>query len=93
MRPFRLGPSMKTLRGVFYPTGWTILMFPGEREARDAAQKLADAGVADGDVLLMTPQDFREHIVGATGDEAILPGPRATRCAASPTSPRRATTV
>ena len=73
MRPFRLGPSMKTLRGVFYPTGWTILMFPGEREARDAAQKLADAGVADGDVLLMTPQDFREHIVGATGDEAILP--------------------
>ena len=42
MKPFHLDPSMKTMRGVFYPTGWMVLMFPGEQQARDAASKLAD---------------------------------------------------
>ena len=73
MRPFHLTSDMTTMRGVFYPTGWTVLMFAGEQQARDAARRLADAGVADGDVMLMRPQDFREHIVGATGDDKILP--------------------
>jgi hypothetical protein len=73
MRPFQFDSKMKNMGGVFYPTGWTVLMLPGEREARDAARKLADAGVAEDDVMLLTPQDFREHIVGATGDDEILP--------------------
>lgn len=73
MRPFQLESSMKTLRGVFYPTGWMVLMFPSEQMARDAAQKLEDGGVAESDVLLVTPDDFRREIVGATGDDNILP--------------------
>jgi hypothetical protein len=73
MRSFTLDPSMKTMRGVFYPTGWTLLMFPGEQDARDAAKKLADAGVGEDDLLLVTPQDFRTQILGAAGDDDMLP--------------------
>lgn len=73
MRPFHLESSMKTLRGVFYPTGWMVLTFPAEQQARDAARKLEDTGIAENDVLLVTPEDFRREIVGATGDDELLP--------------------
>ena len=72
MKPFHLDSSMKTMRGVFYPTGWLVLMFAGEQQARDAGKLLADQGFA-GDVLLVTPEDFRRDIVGTTGDDEILP--------------------
>src|SRR4051794_23551598 len=73
MRTFHLESSMKTMRGVFYPTGWMVLMFPGEQQARDAARKLADSGVAESDVMLVTPADFRREIIGATGDDNLVP--------------------
>lgn len=74
MKPFQLENGMKTMTGVFYPTGWMVLMFPGEREARDAARLLEEQhGVAPDAVLLLTPQDFRGQILGAKGDEAPLP--------------------
>lgn len=72
MKPFHLDPGMKTMRGVFYPTGWLVLMFAGEQQARDAAKLLSDNGVG-ADVLLVTPDDFRRDIVGATGDDDMLP--------------------
>ena len=73
MRPFHLDESMKTMRGVFYPTGWMMLMFPGEQDARGAAQVLADQGFADGDVMMVTPEDFRREILGTAGDDDMLP--------------------
>lgn len=73
MRPFHLESSMKTMRGVFYPTGWMVLMFPGEQQARDAAKKLEDSGIAESDVLLLTPDDIRRDLMDAKGDENILP--------------------
>jgi hypothetical protein len=73
MRPFQLDPGMKTIRGVFYPTGWLVLMFPGEQQARDAAKLLADQGVADEDVQLVSPEDFRRDIIGTAGDDGIVP--------------------
>src|SRR5687768_17092493 len=72
MKAFQLDSSMRTMRGVFYPTGWLVLMFPGEQQARDAAKQLSDNGFA-GDVLLVTPEDFRRDIVGSTGDDDMLP--------------------
>lgn len=73
MRPFQLNSDMRTMRGTFYPTGWLVLLFPGEQAARDAARKLADAGVAGDRMMFMTPQDFQREIAGAKGDEGILP--------------------
>ena len=73
MRAFQLDSGMKTMRGVFYPTDWMVLMFPGEKEARDAARILGDQGIAEDDLMLLTPEDFRRDIVGATGDDDMLP--------------------
>ncbi|MGV3573070.1 MAG: RNA-binding protein [Ramlibacter sp.] len=74
MKPFHLDPDMKTaMRGVFYPTGYMVLMFPGEQQARDAGKLLADGGIAEDAVTLITPDDFRRQIVGATGDDDMLP--------------------
>ena len=73
MRAFRLDSGMTTMRGTFYPTGWTVLMFPGEQSARDAAQLLAREGIADDAMMFLTPQDVREHLVGATGDDQLVP--------------------
>ena len=73
MRNFQLDSAMKTLRGTFYPTGWMVLLFPGEQEARDAARQLAAAGIAEDAMMLMSPQDFRREIAGSEGDDGILP--------------------
>ena len=73
MRPFHLDSGMKNLSGAFYPTGWMVLMFADEPQAREAARKLASAGITDENVMLMTPQDFRREIADTAGDDAILP--------------------
>ncbi|HET8747381.1 MAG TPA: RNA-binding protein [Ramlibacter sp.] len=73
MRPFQLNSEMRTMRGVFYPTGWLVLLFPGEQQAREAARKLAGGGVAEDRMMLMTPADFQREIAGTEGDDAILP--------------------
>ncbi|MDB5859637.1 MAG: hypothetical protein JWQ76_3326 [Ramlibacter sp.] len=73
MKPFHLESRMKTMGGVFYPTGYMILMFPGEQEARDAAKLLGDNGFDEDEVVLITPADFRREIMGATGDDEVLP--------------------
>ncbi len=73
MKPFHLESSMKTMGGVFYPTGHMVLMFTSEQGARDAGKILAENGVAGDDVTLITPDDFRREILDTKGDEAILP--------------------
>jgi hypothetical protein len=73
MRPFHLDSDMKTMRGVFYPTGWLVLMLPGEQPAREAARLLASQGIAEDAMMLMTPQDIRRELGGAAGDDHILP--------------------
>ena len=73
MRPFHLDSGMRTMGGKFYPTGWMVLMFPGERDAQEAARKLADGGIAESDVMMVTPDQFRTQILDLAHDNAILP--------------------
>jgi hypothetical protein len=73
MRPFHIDSDMRTLRGVFYPTGWVVLMLPGEQQARDAARLLEQNGIGGDAIMLMTPQDVRRELVGAEGDDNMLP--------------------
>lgn len=73
MRPFHLDSHMTTMRGTFYPTGWMVLMFPGEQQARDAARRLADNGIGEDAMMLVTPQELRSELVGASGDDGIVP--------------------
>ncbi|MGV3573069.1 MAG: RNA-binding protein [Ramlibacter sp.] len=75
MKAFHLEPRMTTLRGVFYPTGYMVLMFPSEQDARSAASRLDADGLAEDRVTLVTPDDFREQIASTIGDDDALPSP------------------
>ena len=76
MKPFQLEPGMTTMRGVFYPTGYMVLMFPTEQEARAAEQKLEDGGFDGDQVSLVSPQMFQEDIARTVGN-ADIPLPSA----------------
>ena len=73
MRPFRLDSDMRTLRGVFYPTGWMVLMVPGGPQAGEAARLLEQAGIPGDALMLMAPEDIRRELAGTEGDDSILP--------------------
>ena len=68
MKPFQLEPSMVTMSGVFYPTGHMVLMFPSDQDARDGVRRLTDAGIAEDEVSLLTPEAFQQDIVRTIGN-------------------------
>lgn len=76
MKPFQIEPGMLTMRGVFYPTGYMVLMFPSEDDARGAVQKLEDGGIDGGEVSLVPPETFQEEIARTVGN-ADIPLPSA----------------
>lgn len=76
MKPFTLEPRMLTLRGVFYPTGYMILMFPTAQDARDAERKLRGAGYDSEAVSLLTPTDIQGQVAHTVGN-ADIPLPSA----------------
>lgn len=77
MKHFELEPGMLTMRGVFYPTGYMFLMFPTEKDARDAECLLEDQGYRGGEkIALLTPQDIHEKVARTVGN-ADIPLPSA----------------
>lgn len=76
MKPFELEPSMLTMRGVFYPTGYMFIMFPTEKEARDAEHALQEDGYSGESISLLTPQDIQEKVARTVGS-ADIPLPSA----------------
>jgi hypothetical protein len=75
MKPFILSSGMTNMRGVFYPTGHMVLMFPTEQDARRAAELLRKDGVSEDDLCLATPEEFERQITGCTDedDDMLLP--------------------
>lgn len=76
MKPFSIEPNMLTLRGVFYPTGYMFIMFPTEKDARDAERALEDSGINGESISLLSPQDIQEKVVRTVGS-ADIPLPSA----------------
>ena len=70
MKRFQLDTAMTNMRGVFYPTGHMVLMFPTQEDARNACVRLRNDGVADDDLCLASPAEFERQIIGATDEEA-----------------------
>jgi hypothetical protein len=62
MRAFLMTPKMSTLQGVFYPTGYAFLMFPGVENAEQAAREMETAGFESQDIMLLTPQVILKEI-------------------------------
>lgn len=75
MKPFSLSSGMTNMRGVFYPTGHMVLMFPTQEDARHACELLRQDGVSEDDLILASPQEFERQIAGATDedDDMLLP--------------------
>jgi hypothetical protein len=67
MKPFHLEPNMLTMRGVFYPTGHMVLMFPSEQDARDAERLLEDDGYSGEAVSLLTPTLIQQELARTIG--------------------------
>jgi len=76
MKHFELEPSMLTMRGVFYPTGYMFIMFPTEKDARDAERALEEDGYTGESISLLTPQDILETVARTVGN-ADMPLPSA----------------
>jgi hypothetical protein len=76
LKNFTLGRDMLNLRGQFYPTGHIVAMFPDAQAAQAAARALADAGVPDADIALITPEVMMRDIVRTVGN-TDLPLPSA----------------
>ncbi|MEJ8840334.1 RNA-binding protein [Ramlibacter sp. AN1133] len=75
MKPFSLGTGMTNMRGVFYPTGHMVLMFPTAEDARRACELLRKDGVSEDALSVASPQEFERQITGATDedDDMLLP--------------------
>ena len=69
MKPFSLARGMTNMRGVFYPTGHIVLMFPTEEDAKHACELLRQDGVSEDDLCLARPEEFERQIIGATDEE------------------------
>lgn len=77
MKQFSLAAGMTNMRGVFYPTGHMVLMFPTEQDARHACELLRKDGVSEDDLCLAAPEEFDRQLAGATDedDDVLLPSP------------------
>lgn len=71
MKDFELEPQMLTMAGVFYPTGYMVLMLPSEKDARDAERKLEEGGVSSEKVSLLAPEVIQEKITRTVGTSDI----------------------
>jgi hypothetical protein len=75
MKTFAIDAGMTNMRGVFYPTGHMVLMFPSERDARRACELLRVDGVSEDDLCLAHPQEFERQISDAIDEyeDVLLP--------------------
>lgn len=72
MKHFSLSAGMTNMRGVFYPTGHMVLMFPTEQDTLHAVELLRKDGVSEDDMSVATPQEFEAQLTGATDEEDDL---------------------
>ncbi len=67
MKPFELDSHMVTLRGVFYPTGHVVLMFPSHDAAHEAAAAITRAGISGDEISLLSPDTLLGPIAQTVG--------------------------
>jgi hypothetical protein len=68
MQNFELRKDMLSMTGQFYPTGHIVMMLPDANAAQAAGRALVDAGIAEGDISLITPELMMSQIVRTVGD-------------------------
>jgi hypothetical protein len=73
MKTFELTPKMVTMGGVFYPTGYAVLLFPDADQAKQAAEALENGGFGSDAVMLLSPETILRDIGKVDGDKGGMP--------------------
>lgn len=73
MKSFTLQPGMTTLGGSFYPTGYMVLMFRTQEDAREAARKLEADGLSEDEISLASPDEFQRELSRTLDEDDMLP--------------------
>jgi hypothetical protein len=73
MKTFELTPKMVTMGGVFYPTGYAVLLFPDADHAQQAAEALESGGFGSDAVMLLSPETILRDIGKVDGDKGGMP--------------------
>lgn len=81
MKPFVLHSKMLNFRGVFYPTGYAIVLFPQLEHAEEAARELQAAGVNAEKISLLTPEIILTQIAKVDGESDLALPPVGTESA------------
>lgn len=76
MKNFEIEPHMLTMGGVFYPTGYMVVMLPTEQDARAAESRLQENGLSGEKISLLSPAVIQEKITRTVGS-ADIPLPSA----------------
>ena len=71
LKPFVLSPEMLTVFGVFYPTGYIVLMFPHVEQAEQAAHELLSGGYERDALTLLSPETILREIARVDGESDI----------------------
>ncbi len=69
MKPFTLDSKMlASLGGAFYPTGYSMVMFPDADNARQVGKQLIDSDVSADEVYFLTPEIILSQITPTVSD-------------------------
>lgn len=68
MKTIQITSHMFTMSDVFYPKGYTFVMFPNGEDAQQVANELDVSLAGNSELMLMTPQDVVRDI-GKLDDE------------------------
>ena len=71
LKPFVLSPEMLTVFGVFYPTGYIVMMFPHVEQAEQAAHELLSGGYERDALTLLSPETILREIARVDGESDI----------------------
>lgn len=71
MKKFALDPKMLTLSGIFYPTGYAVIMFPNANQADQAARQLVSGGYDSEAIMLLPPDTILREIGRVDGDSDV----------------------
>ncbi|MET3494656.1 hypothetical protein [Variovorax boronicumulans] len=69
MKHFTLDSSMQAaIGGAFYPTGFSMVMFPSAEDAERIGRQLVDSGVSGDDIYLLPPATVLAQITPTVSD-------------------------
>jgi hypothetical protein len=71
MKPFDITSDMLTLGGVFYPTGYAVVMFPTAEAAQQAATALDSQLGEAGEVMLLSASTVLSQIGKVDGESDV----------------------